>query len=75
MSQLFRQFQENLQGPTQKFDARICSIRNEVTYAERERESEFSLLKDVVTRLVHALEDKVSNESITKQGQQQIDLG
>lgn len=75
MSQLFRQFQETLQGPTQKFDARICSIRNEVTYAEREREAEFGMLKDVVTRLVYALEDKVSNESITKQDPQPIDLG
>lgn len=46
-----------------------------MTYAEREREAEFGMLKDVVTRLVYALEDKVSNESITKQDPQPIDLG
>ena len=56
ISKMFRDWQETIQGPTQKFDARIFSLRKEVDYSEKERESEFAMLKGVIGNLVKALE-------------------
>lgn len=58
ISSTFRDWQETLQGPTQKYDAQIFTLKNVVSEAEIERETEFGLMKNVVANLIHALEDK-----------------
>lgn len=58
MSAMFKSWQDYQQGPTQKYDAQIHTLRNIVSCADRERETEFALLKTAVKQLVVALEDK-----------------
>ena len=60
-----RDYLENVAGPTQRFDAQICTLKNIVGCQESERETEFGLIKDVVKNLVYALEDKDSTEIMT----------
>ena len=69
ISKAQRDYLENVAGPTQKFDAQICTLKNIVGCQESERETEFGLMKDVVKNLVYALEDKVSTELISNQAQ------
>lgn len=65
ISTMFRQWQETLQGPTKKYEAQIFTLKNQVGVSDVERESEFTLMRDVITKLVHALEDKATTEIIT----------
>jgi len=58
----FRRWEETIQGPAQKFDAQIYTLRSNLNFGEQEREAEFSMLKDVVKNLVHALTDKTQTE-------------
>ena len=58
ISEIFREWQGTIQGPTQKYDAQIFTLKNVVSEAEIERETEFGLMKNVVANLIHALEDK-----------------
>ena len=55
---MFRQSQETQQGPTQKYDAQIYTIKSLLDASETTRETEFGFLKDLVRKLVFALEDK-----------------
>ena len=73
ISGMFRNWQETLQGPQQKFDAQIFTLKSVVNEAEKERESEFSLLHDTMKKLVHALEDKVTTEMYAKQAESELD--
>ena len=73
ISGIFRTWQETLQGPQQKFDAQIFTLKNVVKESEKERESEFALLQDTVKKLVHALEDKVTTEMYADQAANELD--
>lgn len=59
---MFRTWQETIQGPHQKFDAQIFTLKNVVKESENEREAEFGYLKEQLRSLVLALEDKVTTE-------------
>jgi len=48
ISAMFKSWQDYQQGPTQKYDAQIYTLRNLVSCADRERETEFALLKMAV---------------------------
>ena len=65
ISKIFRQWQETIQGPTQKFEAQIFAVNSQVKQAESERETEFGLMKEIVKNLVHALEDKTTTDLLT----------
>lgn len=62
-----------MQGPTQKFDAQIFTLKNIMKESENERESEFGLMQDVVKKLVNALEDKVTTEMFAGQAANELD--
>ena len=64
ISNMFRNWQETLQGPTQKFESQIFTLNKVVGLSEKEREGEFGMLKEVVSHLVHALEDKTTTDII-----------
>lgn len=59
----FSEWQETSQGPAQKYDAAIYSLRSQYQMAEQERETEFTVLKKSVHKLVTALCDKVEDTS------------
>lgn len=48
VSSMYRQFQENIQGPTHAFDAHIHTLKTAVTVTEQDRITEFRILKDAV---------------------------
>ena len=64
ISQMFKEWQETFQGPTQKYDAKIFTIQSLFDQAESERETEFGLMKDLMKKLVHALEDRAGADLI-----------
>ena len=51
ISGMFRNWQETLQGPQQKFDAQIFTLKNVVKESEQERESEFALLQNTMKKV------------------------
>ena len=64
VSHMFRQWQENVHNPTVKYEAQMFSVNSKMQQNEQERETEFGLMFDVMTKLVQALEDKTSNELV-----------
>lgn len=67
-----RHFQENVAGPTQKFDAQLFTLKSIVNTGETERESEFALMQEVMKKLVHALEDKATTEVFSAQAREEL---
>ena len=47
-----------------KYDAKIFTIQSLFDQAESERETEFGLMKDLMKKLVHALEDRAGADLI-----------
>ena len=64
ISSMFRQWQQTIQGPTQKYDAQIFTLKSQMGHNETERETEFGLMRDVIKKLVYALEDKATTDVI-----------
>ena len=64
---MFRQWETNVQNPQSKFEAQIFSVNSKVQQAESERESEFTMMKEVIQKLVIALEDKASHDMVLQQ--------
>ena len=67
-----RHFQENIAGPTQKFDAQLFTLKSIVDTGETERESEFALMQEVMKKLIHALEDKATTEVFSAQAREEL---
>ena len=72
ISQMNRHFQENIAGPTQKFDAQLFTLKSIVDTGETERESEFALMQEVMKKLIHALEDKATTEVFSAQAREEL---
>lgn len=68
ISKMFREWQETLQGPTLAYEAKFYTFQAALDQAEAERESEFGMVKDLIKKLVLALEDKASQELMNMSG-------
>ena len=64
ISSLFKKWQETMSGPTLQMDAKMFQISSQLNISETERETEFGLMKEVMKKLVYALEDKASQDMI-----------
>ena len=64
ISGMFREWQETIQGPTQKYDAKIFTLQSIMEQQEMERETEFGLVKELMKKMVYALEDKAGADLI-----------
>lgn len=64
VSQLFRQWQENMKNPQTLYEAQMFSVNSKIQQVDAERETEYSLIHDVMRKLVQALEDKTSHDLI-----------
>jgi hypothetical protein len=65
---MFREWQETIQGPTQAYEAKFFTLQTAFDAAEAEREGEFSLMKEIMSKIVSALEDKAGSDLISMSG-------
>ena len=59
---MYRFYQETIQGPTQKFDAQIHTLKTAVNVTDQDRMIEFSMLKDAIDNIIRALTDKTRTD-------------
>jgi len=62
ISGMLRHWQENAVGLSQKNEARVFTLQSILQEMERARESEFGLIKELIKKLLFALESKAHYE-------------
>ena len=58
VSNMYRFYQETIQGPTQKYEAQIHTLKTAVNVTDQDRVVEFALLKDAIDNILRALTEK-----------------
>ena len=62
VSNMYRHYQETIQGPTQKYDAQIHSMKTAINVTDQDRMVEFTMLKDAIDNILRALTDKTRTD-------------
>ena len=66
IGQMINMWQKNQQGPLQKCTAQIFTLQSQMAQAERERETEFGILKESIQRVTKALYDSHNDDFVDR---------